>query len=156
MFRYSAYHLILHWNHYLCSSALGHWLATVSPLTVLGTFPFPVLLIISLPLYFCGDEDYIRDDVWLLRISFNSTIESLPYLCSQPLTGNSFAIDCLGNLPDCFLCSWSYPFLVFSIKRHWRLSVLLTTSCFLFSRSRSSYMVPSSDTIKRVTCFLLL
>jgi hypothetical protein len=27
----------LHWNHYLCSSALSHWLATVSPLTVLGT-----------------------------------------------------------------------------------------------------------------------
>jgi hypothetical protein len=36
MFGYSAYHLILHWNH---------------------------------------------------------------YLCSQPLTGNSFTIDCLGNLP---------------------------------------------------------
>jgi hypothetical protein len=31
------YHLILHWNHYLCSSALSHWVATVSPLTVLGT-----------------------------------------------------------------------------------------------------------------------
>jgi hypothetical protein len=36
-FRYSAYHLILHWNHYLCSSALSHLLATVSPLTFLGT-----------------------------------------------------------------------------------------------------------------------
>jgi hypothetical protein len=30
-----------------------------------------------------------------------------------------------------FLCSWSYPFLVFSLKRHRRLSVLLTSSCFL-------------------------
>jgi hypothetical protein len=36
----------------------------------------------------------------LLRVSFNSTLESLPLqLCSQPLTGNSFAIDRLGNLP---------------------------------------------------------
>jgi hypothetical protein len=40
-----------------------------------------------------------RDDVLLLRVSFNSTLESLPLkLCSQPLTGNSFAIDHLGNL----------------------------------------------------------
>jgi hypothetical protein len=23
-FRYSVYHLILHWNHYLCSGALSH------------------------------------------------------------------------------------------------------------------------------------
>jgi hypothetical protein len=43
----------------------------------------------------------IGDDVWLLRVSFNSTLESLPLqLCSQPLTGNSFAIDRLGNLPN--------------------------------------------------------
>jgi hypothetical protein len=42
----------------------------------------------------------IGDDVFLLRVSFNSTLESLPLeLCSQPLTGNSFAIDRLGNLP---------------------------------------------------------
>jgi hypothetical protein len=42
----------------------------------------------------------IGDDVWLLRVSFNSTLQSLPLqLCSQPLTGNSFAIDHLGNLP---------------------------------------------------------
>jgi hypothetical protein len=47
----------------------------------------------------------IGDDVWLLRVSFNSTLESLPYLCTQPLTGNSFAIDRLGNLPGHFLCS---------------------------------------------------
>jgi hypothetical protein len=72
MFAYSEYHLILHWNHYLCSSALSHWLATVS------------------------------------RPSWPSWEPSRP-----------------------FLCSWSYPFLVFSIKRHWRLSVLLTSRCFL-------------------------
>jgi hypothetical protein len=42
----------------------------------------------------------IRDDVCLLHVSFNSTLESLPLqLCSQPLTSNSFAIDRLGNLP---------------------------------------------------------
>jgi hypothetical protein len=41
-----------------------------------------------------------RDDVSLPRISFNSTLESLPLqLCSQPLTGNSFAIDRLGMEP---------------------------------------------------------
>jgi hypothetical protein len=41
-----------------------------------------------------------RDDVLLLRVLFNSTLESLPLqLFSQPLTGNSFAIDRLGNLP---------------------------------------------------------
>jgi hypothetical protein len=51
MFGYSTYHLILHWNHYL-TSALSHWLATVSPLTILGTFLFPVLLILSLPCFF--------------------------------------------------------------------------------------------------------
>jgi hypothetical protein len=40
-----------------------------------------------------------RDDVSLPRVSFNSTLASLPLqLCSQPLTANSFAIDCLGNL----------------------------------------------------------
>jgi hypothetical protein len=40
-----------------------------------------------------------RDDVWLLCVSFNSTLESLPLqFCSQPLTDNSFAIDRLGNL----------------------------------------------------------
>jgi hypothetical protein len=36
-----------------------------------------------------------------LRVSFNSTLESLPLqLSSQPLTGNSFAINRLGNLTD--------------------------------------------------------
>jgi hypothetical protein len=40
-----------------------------------------------------------RDDVSLPRVSFNSTLESLPLqLCSQQLTSNSFAIDRLGNL----------------------------------------------------------
>jgi hypothetical protein len=40
------------------------------------------------------------DDVSLPHISFNSTLESLPLqLCSQPLTGNSFAIDRLGTEP---------------------------------------------------------
>jgi hypothetical protein len=29
--------VVVHWNHYLCSGALRHWLATISPLTVLGT-----------------------------------------------------------------------------------------------------------------------
>jgi hypothetical protein len=59
-----------------------------------------VLLILSLPLSFFGDDEYIGDDVSLPRVSFNSTLESLPLqLCSEPLTGNSFAIDRLGNLP---------------------------------------------------------
>jgi hypothetical protein len=40
-----------------------------------------------------------RDDVSLLSVSFNSILESLPLQrCSQPFTGNSFAIDLLGNL----------------------------------------------------------
>jgi hypothetical protein len=44
----------------------------------------------------------------------NSTLKSLPLqLCSQPLTGNSFAIDRLGNLFP-FLVLWiAYPFLSF-------------------------------------------
>jgi hypothetical protein len=106
----------------------------------MGTFPFLMLLILSLPLFF-GDDDYIGDDVWILHISFNSTLESLPYLCSPPLTGNSFTIDRLGNLPvSCVLdlipstlslCFTTDPFLVFAIKRHRRLSVLLTSGCFL-------------------------
>jgi hypothetical protein len=42
----------------------------------------------------------VGDDVCLLRVSFNSTLESLPLqFCSQPLTSNSFVIDRLGNLP---------------------------------------------------------
>jgi hypothetical protein len=42
----------------------------------------------------------IGDDVCLLRVSYNSTLESLPLqLCSQPLTSKSFVIDRLGNLP---------------------------------------------------------
>jgi hypothetical protein len=46
------------------------------------------------------------DDVSLLHVSFNSTLESLPLqLCSQPLTGNSFAINRLGNL-------FSFPMLL--------------------------------------------
>jgi hypothetical protein len=48
----------------------------------------------------------IGDDVWLLPVSFNSTLESLPLqLCSQPLIGNSFAINRLGNPLGRFLCS---------------------------------------------------
>jgi hypothetical protein len=40
-----------------------------------------------------------RDNVSLLRVLFNSTLESLPLkLYSQSLTGNSFAIDRPGNL----------------------------------------------------------
>jgi hypothetical protein len=50
-------------------------------------------------LSFFGDDDYIGDDVWLLCISFKSTLESLSYLCSQSLTGNSFTVERLGNLP---------------------------------------------------------
>jgi hypothetical protein len=39
------------------------------------------------------------DDISLPRVSFNFILESLPLqLCSQPLNGNSFAIDCLWNL----------------------------------------------------------
>jgi hypothetical protein len=39
------------------------------------------------------------DDISLLHVSFSSTLESLPLQwCSQPLTGNSFAIERLGNL----------------------------------------------------------
>jgi hypothetical protein len=143
MFRYSAYHLILHWNHYLCSFAVSHWLATVSPLTVLGTssrflcswsYPFlfffvlemmttldvwmEVLVLVCTPTNTktntldpntCVNFDMlktttnsntniyhlitaIRDDVWLLLVS-------LPLqLCSQPLTGNSFAIFCALDL----------------------------------------------------------
>jgi hypothetical protein len=42
----------------------------------------------------------IGDDVCLLRISFNSTLESLLLqLCSHPLTSKNFTIDRLGNLP---------------------------------------------------------
>jgi hypothetical protein len=40
-----------------------------------------------------------KGDASLLRVSFNSTLESLPlHRCSQPFTGNSFTIDRLGNL----------------------------------------------------------
>jgi hypothetical protein len=46
------------------------------------------------------------DDVSLPRVSFNSTLESLPLeLCSQPLTGNSFAIDRLGREPLPISCA---------------------------------------------------
>jgi hypothetical protein len=62
MFRYHAYHLILHWKRRLANPR--------------------------------------RDDVSLPCVSFNSTLKSLPLqLCSQPLTGNSFAIDHLGTEP---------------------------------------------------------
>jgi hypothetical protein len=47
-----------------------------------------------------------RDDVSLPRISFNSTLELLTLqLCSQPLTGNSFAIDHLGTEPLPVYCA---------------------------------------------------
>jgi hypothetical protein len=91
----------------------------------------------------------IGDDVWLLRISFNSTLESLPLqLCSQPLIGNSFAIDCLGNLPAVSCALDLIPSLFFLKKCTdvYQSSSLQVAS--LFSRSRSSYMVSSSDTIK--------
>jgi hypothetical protein len=44
----------------------------------------------------------IGDDVCLLRVSFNSKLESLPLqLCSQPLTSNSFPaiLTVLGTFP---------------------------------------------------------
>jgi hypothetical protein len=64
MFRYSVYHLILHWNHYLCSGALSHLLATVSPLTFFGTSS-RFLCSLSYPfLSFFGDDDYIGH-VWM-------------------------------------------------------------------------------------------
>jgi hypothetical protein len=88
----------------------------------------------------------IADDVWLIRVvSFNSPFHLIlhwnHYLCSQPLPGNSFAIDrILGTFPfpillilslPFFFYNRCYPFLVFAIKRHQLLSVLLTSSCFL-------------------------
>jgi hypothetical protein len=46
-----------------------------------------------------SDDGNHNNDVSLFRISFNYTLESLPpQQCSQPFTGNSFAIDLLGNL----------------------------------------------------------
>jgi hypothetical protein len=75
----------------------------------------------------------IGDDVCLLHVSYNSTLESLPpQLCSQPLTSNSFpaVLTVLGTFPTIpVLLILSLP--CFSIKRHRRLSVLLTSSCFL-------------------------
>jgi hypothetical protein len=92
----------------------------------------------------------IGDDVCLLRVSFNSILESLPLqLRSQPLTSNSFAIDPLGNLPgrSCALDLISFLFFLYKGTDAYRSSPLQVAS-FLSSRSRSSYMVPSSDTIK--------
>jgi hypothetical protein len=56
-----------------------------------------------------------RDDVLLLRVSFNSTLESLPlHWRSQPFTGNNFAIDLLGNLfPFPLLLILSHPLFCF-------------------------------------------
>jgi hypothetical protein len=119
------------------------------------------------------------DDVWLLRVSFNSTLESLPLqLCPQPLTGNNFAIDRLGNLPGrscaldlipCFFYKKAptpispprFKLLPSSLDLDLAIWFLLQIQqseslASFFSRSRSSYMVPSSNTIKWVTCFLLL
>jgi hypothetical protein len=73
----------------------------------------------------------IGDDVCLLHVSFNSTLQSLPLqLCSQPLTSNIFSIDRLGNLPS-RSCDLDLIPSLFSIKRHRHLSVLLTSTCFL-------------------------
>jgi hypothetical protein len=47
-----------------------------------------------------------RDNVLLPRVSFHSTLESLPLqLCSQPLTSNSFSIDRLGTEPLLVSCA---------------------------------------------------
>jgi hypothetical protein len=100
----------------------------------------------------------VGDDVCLLRVSFNSTLESLPLqLCSQPLTSNSFIIDHLGNLPERSCALDLIP--CFFYKKaptpigppHFK---LLPSS--LVHLDLAICMVPSSDTIKRVTCFLIL
>jgi hypothetical protein len=99
----------------------------------------------------------IGDDVCLLRVSFSSTLESLPLqLCSQPLTSNSFVIVCLWNLPGHSCALDLIPSFFLSKGTDAYRSSSLQVSSFFSSRSRSSYMVPSSDTIKRVTFFLLL
>jgi hypothetical protein len=62
-----------------------------------------------------------RDDVSLPHVSFNSTLESLPLqLYSQPLTGNSFAIDRLENLfPFPVLLILSLPLFFLRWWLHW-------------------------------------
>jgi hypothetical protein len=77
MFGYFMYHLILHWNHYLCSQPLTGNSFTIDSL---GNLSVSCALDLIPSLSFFGDDDYIGDDVWLLRISFNSTLESLPLL----------------------------------------------------------------------------
>jgi hypothetical protein len=123
-----SYHLILHWRRHLANPrrddvsllrvSFNSTLESLPlqlysrPLTSnsfaidrVGNLPISCALDLIPSSLFFGDDDYIGDDVWLLRVSFNSTLESLPYLCSQPLAGNKFAIDRLGNLPGRFLCS---------------------------------------------------
>jgi hypothetical protein len=61
-FRYHVYHLILHWNGnslplQLCSQPLNGKSFAIDRLGKL--FPFPVLLILSLPFFFFVDDDYI-------------------------------------------------------------------------------------------------
>jgi hypothetical protein len=62
-----------------------------------------------------------RDDISLTRVSFNSTLESLPLqLYSQPLTSNSFDIDRLGNLfPFPILLILSLPLFFWRWWLHW-------------------------------------
>jgi hypothetical protein len=90
---------------------------------------------------FYGTEGVHGDDIWLICVSFNSTLESLPLLSAiewatvSPLT--RFGIKFVGTFPFPVLLILSFLFflqLMFSLpcfcyKKDRRLSVLLT--CFL-------------------------
>jgi hypothetical protein len=140
MFRYPAYHLILHWNHCLCSQPLTrnsfaiHRLENLFAsslfleiMTTLDVWMEVLVLVCSkltpkltlLEPNTCVNLEVLKtttnsntniyhpntaigDDVCLLRVSFNSTLESLSLqLCSQPLTSNSFpaVLTILGTFP---------------------------------------------------------
>jgi hypothetical protein len=87
----------------------------------------------------------IGDDVWLLCVSFNSTLESLPLqLCSQPLTGNSFALTVLEP-------SQLFPVLL-----------ILSLPCFFYKKAPTPIgpphfkLLPSSLDLDQAIWFLLL
>jgi hypothetical protein len=98
---------------------------------------------------FMGRMEYIGDDVWLIRVSLNSTLESLPLLWGidwatiATLTGSginflgAFRFPVLLILSLSLFSSRCYPFLVFAIKKidAYRSSSLAS----FFARSRSSY-----------------
>jgi hypothetical protein len=89
----------------------------------------------------------IGDDVCLLRVSFNSTLESLPLqLCSQPLTSNSFpaVLTVLGTFP-------AVPVLL-----------ILSLPCFFYKKESTPIspphfkLLPSSLDLDLAIWFLLL